>query len=105
MSESADTFTYGFDIGPVCRAVDMDRVRLVDAEGNTVRPGEAGELLLRRSNVFGGYWLGPGRIDDARTDRWWGTSDVLRQDEAGDFWDVARKKKLIIRGGSNISPT
>jgi len=105
MSESAGTFTYGFDIGPVCRAVDMDRVRLVDAEGNTVRPGEAGELLLRGPNVFVGYWIGPGRIDDARKDGWWATGDVLRQDEAGDFWYVARKKNLIIRGGSNISPT
>ncbi|WNC91569.1 class I adenylate-forming enzyme family protein [Paraburkholderia sp. FT54] len=105
MSESAGTFTYGFDTGPVCRAVDMDRVRLVDTEGNTVRRGEAGELLLRGPNLFVGYWLGPGRIDDARKDGWWATGDVLREDEAGDFWYVARKKNLIIRGGSNISPT
>jgi acyl-CoA synthetase (AMP-forming)/AMP-acid ligase II len=105
MSESAGTFTYGFDVGPVCRAVDVDRVRLVDAEGNTVRRGEAGELLLRGPNMFVGYWLGPGLIDDARTDGWWATGDVLRQDEAGDFWYVGRKKNLIIRGGSNISPT
>jgi long-chain acyl-CoA synthetase len=105
MSESAGTFTYGFDIGPVCRAVDMDRVRLVDAEGSTVRRGEAGELLLRGPNLFVGYWLGPGRIDDARKDGWWATGDVLRQDEAGDFWYVARKKNLIVRGGSNVSPT
>ncbi|MFP3550871.1 class I adenylate-forming enzyme family protein [Paraburkholderia sp. SIMBA_049] len=105
MSESAGTFTYGFDIGPVCRAVDTDRVRLVDADGNTVGRGEAGELLLRGPNMFVGYWLGPGRIDDARKDGWWATGDVLRQDEAGDFWYVARKKNLIVRGGSNISPT
>jgi acyl-CoA synthetase (AMP-forming)/AMP-acid ligase II len=105
MSESAGTFTYGFDIGPVCRAVDMDRVRLADADGNTVRRGEAGELLLRGPNMFVGYWLGPGRIDDARKDGWWATGDVLRQDEAGDFWYVARTKNLIVRGGSNISPT
>jgi long-chain acyl-CoA synthetase len=105
MSESAGTFTYGFDFGPVSRAVDMDRVRLVGADGNTVKRGEAGELLLRGPNLFVGYWLGPGRIDDARKDGWWATGDVLCQDEAGDFWYVARKKNLIIRGGSNISPT
>ncbi|MEX3929460.1 class I adenylate-forming enzyme family protein [Paraburkholderia sp. BR10936] len=104
MSESMGTFTYGFDIGPVCRAVDMNRVRLVDEEGNTVRRGDAGELLLRGPNMFVGYWHGPGHIDDARKDGWWATGDVLRQDEAGDFWYVARKKNLIIRGGSNISP-
>jgi acyl-CoA synthetase (AMP-forming)/AMP-acid ligase II len=105
MSECAGTFTYGFDIGPVCRAVDMNRVRLVDAEGATVRRGEAGELLLRGPNLFVGYWLAAGLVDDVRKDGWWATGDVLRQDEAGDFWYVARKKNLIIRGGSNISPT
>jgi acyl-CoA synthetase (AMP-forming)/AMP-acid ligase II len=105
MSESGGTFTYGFDVGPVCRAVDTDRVRLVDAEGNTVTRGEGGELLLRGPNMFVGYWLAPARIDDARKDGWWATGDVLRQDEAGDFWYVARKKNLIVRGGSNISPT
>ena len=105
ISESTGTFTYGFDVGPVCRAVDLDRVRLVDAEGNAVRRGEPGELLLRGPNMFVGYWIGPDRIDDARKDGWWATGDMLRQDEAGDFWYVARKKNLIIRGGSNISPT
>jgi acyl-coenzyme A synthetase/AMP-(fatty) acid ligase len=55
--------------------------------------------------MFVGYWLAPARIDDARKDGWWATGDVLRQDEAGDFWYVARKKNLIVRGGSNISPT
>jgi long-chain acyl-CoA synthetase len=28
----------------------------------------------------------------------------MRQDEKGDLWFVARKKQLIVRGGSNISP-
>jgi acyl-CoA synthetase (AMP-forming)/AMP-acid ligase II len=105
MSECAGTFTYGFDMGPVSRAVDVDRVRLVDAQGDIVRRGEAGELLLRGPNMFVGYWLAPGLVDDVRKDGWWPTGDVLRQDEAGDFWYVARKKNLIIRGGSNISPT
>lgn len=104
MSETAGTFTYGSHAGPVSRAVDMDRVRLVDAQGNDVARGEAGELLLRGPNMFVGYWLGPGRIDHARKDGWWATGDVLRQDEAGDFWYVARRKNLIVRGGSNISP-
>ncbi len=29
---------------------------------------------------------------------------MLQQDEAGDYWYAARRKNLIIRGGSNISP-
>jgi long-chain acyl-CoA synthetase len=91
MSESAGTFTYGFDSGPVSRAVDMDRVCLVDGEGTVVTRGEAGELMLRGPNLFAGYWVSPGCIDDARKEGWWASGDVLRQDEAGDFWYVGRR--------------
>jgi len=72
MSESAGTFTYGFDTGPVCRA---SRIRTGFAssmkKANTVRARRSGRLLLRGPNVFIGYWLGPGRVDDARKDGWW----------------------------------
>jgi long-chain acyl-CoA synthetase len=104
MSESIGTFTYGFDFTPVSRAVFPERVRLVDEQGNVVPRGEPGELQLRGPNVFAGYWKGPGHIDAARKDGWWPTGDVLQQDETGDYWYAARRKNLIIRGGSNISP-
>ena len=51
-----------------------------------------------------GYWAGPGQIKDAPKEGWFYTGDLMRQDEKGDLWFVARKKQLIIRGGSNISP-
>jgi long-chain acyl-CoA synthetase len=104
MSESVGTFTYGFDFTPVCRAVHPERVRLVNEVGDSVQPGEAGELQLRGPNLFAGYWIGPGHIETARKDGWWSTGDVLQQDETGDYWYTARSKNLIIRGGSNISP-
>jgi long-chain acyl-CoA synthetase len=41
---------------------------------------------------------------DAPEGGWFHTGDLLRQDEKGNLWFVSRKKHLIIRGGSNISP-
>jgi long-chain acyl-CoA synthetase len=37
-------------------------------------------------------------------DGWFYTGDLMRQDDQGNLWFVSRKKHLIIRGGSNISP-
>jgi long-chain acyl-CoA synthetase len=104
MSESVGTLTYGFESGPVCRPMDRDCVRLVGEHGHDVPRGEAGELMLRGESLFAGYWLGPECMDSARKDGWWPTGDVLREDGKGNLWYVARKKNLIVRGGSNISP-
>ena len=51
-----------------------------------------------------GYWVGPDRIDDATRDGWYNTGDLMRQGEGDELWFVGRKKEIIIRGGSNISP-
>jgi acyl-CoA synthetase (AMP-forming)/AMP-acid ligase II len=51
-----------------------------------------------------GYWIAPGRITDAPKEGWFHTGDLMRLDEKGDLWFISRKKELIIRGGSKISP-
>jgi long-chain acyl-CoA synthetase len=66
--------------------------------------GEVGEFLVRGPNVTVGYWGGPDRIDDATRDGWYQSGDLMRQGEADELWFVGRKKDIIIRGGSNISP-
>jgi len=35
---------------------------------------------------------------------WFHTGDLMWQDEKGDLWFVYRKKHLIVRGGSKMSP-
>jgi long-chain acyl-CoA synthetase len=51
-----------------------------------------------------GYWVGPDRVDDATRDGWYHSGDLMRQGEGDELWFVGRKKDIIIRGGSNISP-
>jgi acyl-CoA synthetase (AMP-forming)/AMP-acid ligase II len=77
---------------------------LVDENDEPVPPGEVGELAVRGPHVTIGYWAGPGRITDAPKEGWFHTGDLMRQDEKGDLWFVSRKKHLIVRGGSKISP-
>ena len=66
--------------------------------------GEIGELLVRGPTVTIGYWEGPGRVVRPTIDTWYHTGDLMRRGDGDDIWFVSRKKDIIIRGGSNISP-
>ena len=102
-TETFGTFTFGLQPGPVSRPAPGTQFRLVDDEGRPVPRGEVGELLVRGPSVTVGYWSGPGRIS-APPDGWFHTGDLMREGEQHELWFVSRKKDLIIRGGSNISP-
>jgi acyl-CoA synthetase (AMP-forming)/AMP-acid ligase II len=103
-TEAIGSVAYGLQLGPVCRIAPDAQVRLVDDAGATVSPGEVGELLVRGPHVSVGYWGGPGVIEGAPKDGWYQTGDLMRQDDRGNLWFMGRKKDIIIRGGSNISP-
>jgi len=96
--------TYSARFGAVCRIAPGVQARLIDDDDIEVPRGEVGELLVRGPNVTLGYWNGPGRIDAVAADGWFRTGDLMRRGERDDLWFVGRKKDLIIRGGSNISP-
>lgn len=104
-TEMGWSLTYGLQPGPVSRIAPGTQVRLVDNAGAPVPRGEVGELLVRGPGLVGvGYWAGPGRVEAALEDGWFRTGDLLRQGDGDDLWFVARKKDLIVRGGSNIAP-
>jgi malonyl-CoA/methylmalonyl-CoA synthetase len=85
-------------------------VRVVDESGQEVKPGSEGELLVRGSNVFDGYWQAPektaesfSRDEEGRV--WFRTGDLARQDpDSGYFTLLGRRHELIISGGYNIYP-
>jgi long-chain acyl-CoA synthetase len=79
-------------------------VRIVDAEGNDLGPGETGELLLQGSAGCIGYWNDPEATAQLYEGGWLSTGDLFSRDEEGYLWFKGRLKQIIIRGGSNISP-
>ena len=103
-TEACVCLTYGLEPGPVHRAVTGTEIRLVNDHDASVATDEIGELVLRGPTLSIGYWAGPGLIEGAPKDGWFYMGDLMRQDEKGNLWFVSRKKNLIIRGGSNISP-
>src|SRR5262249_48814807 len=79
-------------------------VRLVDDGGHEVPPGQVGEMQVKSAAVTSGYWNNPEATAAALRDGWLSTGDLARCDPDGYYWFVGRKKEIIIRGGSNISP-
>jgi long-chain acyl-CoA synthetase len=94
----------GLQPGPVTRIAPGAEIRVVDDEGRDAPRGEVGEFLVRGPYVTVGYWVGPDRIEDATRDGWYHSGDLVRRGEGDELWFVGRKKDIIIRGGSNISP-
>ena len=87
------------------RAVVLD-LKVVDEQGVALPPGQRGELLVRGSSMFQGYWNRPDVnaqvFVPAEGGDWFRTGDVAQFDDEGFIFIVDRIKDLIIRGGENI---
>ncbi|MCP2288404.1 acyl-CoA synthetase [Nocardia amikacinitolerans] len=79
-------------------------VRIVDADGAQVAPGERGEVLVSGPNVMRGYWNRPDATAEALRDGWFHSGDVATVDADGYAYIVDRVKDVIISGGENIYP-
>ncbi|WP_024519294.1 class I adenylate-forming enzyme family protein [Bradyrhizobium sp. Tv2a-2] len=104
-TEVAGQLAFGLQPGPVARVAKDAQIRLVDGNGDDVADGEMGELLIRGENVFIGYWNDPAATAQSLKNGWYCTGDLMRRGEGDELWFVSRKKDIIIRGGTNISPT
>jgi long-chain acyl-CoA synthetase len=90
--------------GTVGLPLSGQTIRLVDASGNPVPDGEAGEVVIKGANVMRGYLNRPEETAKTVVDGWLHTGDVGRFDEDGYLVLVDRAKDMIIRGGENIYP-
>jgi fatty-acyl-CoA synthase len=76
-------------------------VKLCDAHGAEVQPGEVGELCLRAPNVVQRYWPDQPAVD---ADGFFHSGDLAQQAADGSCTIVGRAKDMIISGGENIYP-
>jgi cyclohexanecarboxylate-CoA ligase len=76
-------------------------LKLVDLDGASQPPGEAGRLLVRSCSNFGGY-LKRSQWNETDADDWFDTGDMARLDAQGYLRITGRSKDVIIRGGENV---
>src|SRR5262249_6168516 len=93
-----------FRNGSVGRASVDVQFRVVDLDGQTLPDGENGELVVSSPTNFLGYWHDPEATATAMTGGWFHTGDLAHRDPDGFLWFEGRRKELIVRCGSNISP-
>lgn len=83
----------------------MTEVRLLDARGRPVPPGQPGELYSRSPMVFSGYLDDPGATAAVTTpDGFMTAGDIAVQDEDSYLYIVDRVKDMVITGGLNVYP-
>jgi fatty-acyl-CoA synthase len=91
-------------IGSAGLPVLHTEVKLVDENGNPVKPGQVGEIWTRGPNITPGYWNRPDATRESFTDGWLHTGDAAHQDEEGFYYIVDRWKDMYISGGENVYP-
>lgn len=90
--------------GTVGKPLFGAEVRVVDASGSDLPPGEIGELLVRGPQVMSGYYRNPEATARSLRDGWLHTGDLGYVDGDGDLFLVQRRSDLIVTGGENVYP-
>ncbi|MEW5911943.1 MAG: AMP-binding protein [Thermodesulfobacteriota bacterium] len=93
-------------LGSCGRGLDDAQIKVVDAQGNTLEPGQQGELCVRGTCVTNGY-LNRGEATAAVFDDqgWFHSGDVAVMDEDGYAYIVDRIKDMINVGGEKVFPS
>jgi fatty-acyl-CoA synthase len=91
-------------IGWAGRAIAGTRIRIADAQGQTLPPGETGEILVKGPHVMREYWRKPEATAETIVDGWLRTGDLGLMDEDGFLKLVDRSKDMLISGGINVYP-
>ncbi len=80
-------------------------VKLLDDEGNEVRPGQPGEIAIKGPQVMPGYWQRPDETAKVMTpDGYFKSGDIGIMDERGYVKIIDRKKDMVLVSGFNVYP-
>jgi long-chain acyl-CoA synthetase len=93
----------------ICTMDDPGRVELGAVgpaiAGIEMKLGDDGEILVRGSNVFPGYWNRPEETAKSLAGGWFHTGDQGERTPAGNWRIIGRLKNLLIlSSGHNIAP-
>ena len=96
-------------VGSMGKPSPLYDVDILDAEGNPVKVGETGEIVIRTSEhvpcgLYKGYYQDEALTKSAWHDGYYHTGDTAWRDESGYYWYVGRVDDLIKSSGYRIGP-
>ena len=96
-------------IGSMGKPAPIYEVALMDADGQPVRTGEVGEIVIRTDHgapcgLFTGYYRDAEKTAEVWHDGWYHTGDTAWCDEDGYYWYVGRVDDIIKSSGYRIGP-
>jgi bile acid-coenzyme A ligase len=90
--------------GSVGRGLRGTEIRILDADGRELPPGEIGEIFLRAPSYGGSTYLGAAPRLAETPDGFRAVGDMGYLDGDGYLYLVDRRADLIITGGANVFP-
>jgi len=91
-------------VGSIGVPIPGVQMRIVNEDGQELKPGEIGEIVIRGPNVMKGYYRRPEETAQVIRHGWFHTGDLAYVDGDGYFFIVGRKTDMIIKGGFNVYP-
>lgn len=79
-------------------------IKIVNKDGDIVKPNEIGELCIKGDIVTPGYWNNSVKTSNKIKKGWLFTGDFAYCDEEGFLYMKGRKNDMYISGGENIYP-
>lgn len=91
-------------LGSIGKAIPGVEIDIMNEQGENVKAGEIGEIVVRGDNIMLGYWNAPEETGKVLRNGKLFTGDLARGDEDGFIYFVASKKEMIKSGANRISP-
>ncbi len=91
-------------VGAIGKNGYLWKSKIVDENGNEVKQGDVGELIVKGPGVMLCYYKNPEATAEVLKGDWLYTGDMARMDADGFIYLVDRKKDVIISGGENLYP-
>ena len=94
----------GRHLGSVGVPLPGVEVRILDADGAPMRPGEVGQVAIGGARRPRAYHEDPDATSRTWVDGWLLSGDLGSLDADGHLWITGRQKEIVIRGGHNVVP-
>jgi len=92
-------------MGSSGRIVANLEIKILDDDGNELKTGEKGEIVVKGENVMKGYWKNEKATKETLKDGWLHTGDIGYLDKDGFLYVLGRFKSLLIgNDGEKYSP-